>query len=192
MVTTRFYYTLNDMQDPTAALDTFATLINYWLGASSFTDGTNTGELYNRVSDEYGNEFMFYVDVQHEPWEEISKPTIAEIKADDDMLAEAQGVIKSIRHWLNDSQFHYDKIISLFNSNSSDLMKQLESTVQFNDTPQTTNTGLSGDTYATNYTVNKADAGTVMQRLNEVRDSYTSLYIDWVHEFGKKFVVYNF
>lgn len=187
---TRFYYTLNELQNAEAATINFKSLFNYW--DIDFTEGSNTGALYQDIELTYGNKFIAYVDIYHCRWEYVEKPTIEEIKADEDLNADIVGQLKLIKAWLLESQFRYDTLIDIYNDAADKLMDDIKSTTQFNDTPITTETGLDGDNYATTYTTNKTAGGTNMQRLVEIRSYWQSLFSEWVGSFGTRFVIYNF
>lgn len=190
---TRFYYTIQDLQNgsisPTS--QNWDTLINNITG-ESYTTTDEQEELYNFCVDEYRGEAVVYIDIVHPKWEVVEQPTITEIKTESkyaEQYEELKNQVYKIKSWLNLSTVRYEKLIELFSAQEDNLMNQLESTVQFNDTPQTSASGLDADTYATTYTKSKADAGTVLQRLNEVRNLWDNVYDDWVREFGRKFVI---
>lgn len=180
----RYYYTLAELIDVEATAG-FNQLFNNWLG--TYTDTTNTKTLWDDISDRFMGDYVLYIDVKHF----TKKPTIAEILDDDDLRLDVTNKMRKIRAWLNDSKFRYEKLVSLYTDNANNLMNQLTATSQFNDTPQTTETGLDGDAYATTYTVNKTDSGTVLQRLSEVRALWKSVMEEWCSEFSRKFVYYN-
>jgi len=198
---TRFYYTLNELQDEelTENQRTFKTLFEYWV-VDSYIAGNNETTLYQHLQEEYGDDFCCYIDIQHPYWEEVDKPTIIEILTEEELVGLKEQIKKQIRKikaWLEDSHFRYDKLISLFTTQEAKLLEQVEatSTVQFNDTPHTpadSGKTLLDDEFATTYTKNisKADAGTVLTRLNEVRNGWFSLYAEWIYEYATKFVLY--
>lgn len=90
---------------------------------------------------------------------------------------------------------YYETLIKLMSQNQDKLLAQLssetESENQFNDLPD-----QSGDyaniNYATNLTKTKittlTDAGTVLDRLEEVRRRYNDYYEKWAREFDKLFI----
>ena len=90
---------------------------------------------------------------------------------------------------------YYETLINLMQENQDKLLAQLssvtESENQFNDLPD-----QSGDystiNYATNLTKTKvktsSDAGTVLERLEEVRRRYNDYYEKWAREFDKLFI----
>lgn len=96
--------------------------------------------------------------------------------------------------WKN-THVYYETLINLMSQNQDKLLAQLssetESENQFNDLPD-----QSGDyttiNYATNLTKTKvktsSDAGTVLERLEEVRRRYNDYYEKWAREFDKLFI----
>lgn len=195
MIRTRFFYTMEELQNGSISPTNqgWDTMINYITG-ESFTDTAKQGELYNFCIDQYRDHFIAFVDIVHPLFEAVSQPTVAELKFETkyaDQLKQLQNQVFKIRGWLNTSSPKYEKLITLYAAQENNLMNQLESSVQFNDTPQTTATGLDADTYATTYTKSKTDPSTVMQRLSEVRVLWDNMYKDWIAEFGKKFIMYN-
>lgn len=186
----RFYYTIKELY-----LDYrnngFNKIFEQWLG--TYTDSSYTVNLYVDVEDNYLDDIIAYIDIEAPVWEIIEKPTVAEILANPDYKAQILKFMRKIRAWLEDSKYRYEKLIKLYTDNENSLMAKIvaESSVQFNDTPQTTTVGLDGDEYATTYTKNKSavDGGTTMARLNEIRASWMSLYEEWTREFAKKFVL---
>lgn len=195
MIRTRFYYSFNDLVDHSVSLANEGfqhSLFEYW--GIAFADGDNTNDLYDDIVLKYGDEFVAYIDIVHLPYEHPTKPTKAEIEADADLKFQIVKILNKIKAWLNDSQFRFDKLIDIYDENESALMNQISasSTVQFNDTPQTTNTGLDSDSYASTFTKNtsSSDPGTIMSRLAEIRAFWNSIMDEWSKEFGKKFVMY--
>ena len=90
---------------------------------------------------------------------------------------------------------YYEKLISLFESKENNLLNTVSSSVEneikFNDTPQ--NAGdFDTDNHTTNVskskTTSQTDAGTVMERLDEIRRRYTDLYNDWADRFDRLFI----
>lgn len=191
MIRRRFYYTIAELYDEDAQ-EGFNRLFIKWLG--TYSDDTDSKTLWNTVAEELLYNCVCYVDIYHMYCDEVmDKPKVSDILTDPDLADikdQITNQLRKIRSWLNNSKFRYSKLINLYNSNANNLMNQLASTTQFNDTPQTTNTGLDDDAYATTYTVNKTDAGTVLQRLSEVRTLWNSVINEWVQEFAGKFVYY--
>ena len=95
--------------------------------------------------------------------------------------------------WLNQTYPKYKKLISLYESQENDLLKQLESSSKtlFNDTPQAGG-DFTTDPYITNATQVKTstDTATPMARLKEVQDNIVNYYKEWADEF-EKFIIYS-
>lgn len=186
----RFYYTLTELIDVYETKG-FKQLFIQWIG--TYTDSSYTTHLFEDITDNYLDDIIAYIDIEAPVWENIKKPTVAEILANPDYKAQINKFMRKIRAWLEDSKYRYEKLIKLYTDNENSLMAKIvaESSVQFNDTPQTTTVGLDGDEYATTYTKNKSavDGGTTMARLNEIRANWMSLYEEWTREFAKKFVI---
>lgn len=188
----RFYYTLDELKTTVPSETGWNGLLLPYTGG--YTDSQYTTTLYNDVKLNYGDDYIVYIDIEAPAWEYIEKPTIAEILITPEYKKQVVKFMNKIKAWLDDSKYKYEKLIKLYADNENKLMDQVksESSTQFNDTPQTTISGLDSDEYATTYTKNKTaiDSGTVMARLSEVRAYWESLYSAWVKEFSKKFVYY--
>ena len=189
----RFYYTFNELKN-SSIIGSFAEFFRIW--NISFTDSTKTNVLFTDITEKYGDDYMFYLDIESPSWEIIEKPSVNTILYDSpELLSETRKELRKVKSWLNDSRFRYETLIDLYDNQTAHLLDKISAITktQFNDTPQTTIDGLDGDEFATTYTVNTAssDPGTVMQRLNEVRNSWNSVYHEWCSEFGAKFVIYN-
>ena len=95
--------------------------------------------------------------------------------------------------WINQTYPKYNKLISLYESQENNLLKQLESSSKtlFNDTPQAGG-DFTTDPYVTNATqVNTStDTATPIARLKEVQDNLVNYYKKWADEF-EKFVIYS-
>lgn len=191
MVTERFYYTIEELYTDYLA-NGFNKLFIKWLG--SYVDTTYTTNLYVDVENNYLNDVIVYIDIEHPDWEVVEKPSALDIDAKPELKNQIIKQMRKIKAWLDDSKYKYEKLIKLYTDNENKLMDQIksESSTQFNDTPQTTIAGLDSDEFASTYTKNKTaiDSGTVMARLNELRASWSSLYDEWTKEFAKKFVYY--
>lgn len=85
----------------------------------------------------------------------------------------------------------YEALLAAYDSYKTHLMDKLtsKSTSKFNDTPQTTATGLDADGYASTYTVNNNEVDyVVIERLNMIEKLYADLYKDWCKEFEGVFI----
>lgn len=87
----------------------------------------------------------------------------------------------------------YGLLIQNLELNKKKLLDDVKSSsiARFNDTPQ--NSGdFSDDNHTSNITKteNTTNAGTMMQRLNEIEDNIKQLYIDWSDEF-RKFIIWS-
>ena len=95
--------------------------------------------------------------------------------------------------WINQTYPKYNKLITLYESQENDLLKQLESSSKtlFNDTPQAGG-DFTTDPYVTNATQVKTstDTATPIARLKEVQDNIVNYYKKWADEF-EKFVIYS-
>lgn len=128
-------------------------------------------------------DYVGYVDVGCAPWEDPTEPEF--------VGSEAYNIlVGKMYSWMNSTAPKYAKLIKLYKDEENNLLKAIESKVKFNNTPQTTTTGLDGDEYTSTYTVSSTDANTLMARLNEIRDSYDNLYRDWADEFSTKFIIH--
>ena len=95
--------------------------------------------------------------------------------------------------WWTSSSEKYSLLIQNFENNKAKLLDDVKSSSisRFNDTPQ--NSGdFSDDPHTSNITTteNSSNAGTMMQRLNEIEDNIKQLYIDWSDEF-RKFIIWS-
>lgn len=90
---------------------------------------------------------------------------------------------------------YYEKMITLLKDNETKLLAQISSSTEsdnrFNNTPDQSG-DYSGLDYATTINKNKittsSDAGTILERLEEVRRRYTDYYEKWAREFNKLFI----
>lgn len=192
---TRFYYSLNDLNTIATGKDTgcfytinkgFFDFLSIVLPASAgrIADDEITTEFFqNYIWPRFYEETIDFIDVEHDPWEEVVKPMNK-----NEVLPQVQSKLVKIWSWLQESKQQYETLINLYTEQKDNLMKQLSSkaTTLFNDTPQTaddvTTTGYI--TTATTATTT-ADAGTPMTRLKEIRDNLENLYGSWSNEFRK-------
>lgn len=187
----RFYYTFNELIKEDATVESFQEELFNEFGIT-FTEGTNTRELYKSLKVKYGDDYILYIDVGYHGFDNIVAPTIEELKTT--YFPQVRRQLNKIKEWLNSSQFRYDSLIAMYESQKNNLLEPIKnkSKTKFNDTPQATNTGLEGDEFATTFTVNEneADGVSKINRLNEIRLYWNSVFDEWQNEFGKKFVIY--
>ena len=105
----------------------------------------------------------------------------------------ARTKVGQIMSWWMSSSEKYSLLIQNLTANKSKLLDDVKSasTSRFNDTPQ--NSGdFSDDPHTSNITTteNSSNAGTMMQRLNEIEDRIKQLYLDWSDEF-RKFIIWS-
>lgn len=98
-----------------------------------------------------------------------------------------------IMSWWQSSSEKYSMLIQNLSNNKTKLLDDVKSSsiARFNDTPQ--NSGDFSDdqhTSTVNKTENSSNAGTMMQRLNEIENNIKQLYIDWSNEF-RKFIIWS-
>ena len=101
--------------------------------------------------------------------------------------------VGQILSWWQSSSEKYSLLIQNLSNNKNKLLDDVKSssTSRFNDTPQ--NSGdFSDDNHTSNITTteNSSNAGTMMQRLNEIEDRIKQLYLDWSDEF-RKFIIWS-
>lgn len=189
---TRFYYSIYDLLDVGSNEIAWNQFLKKF--DCEIVNQTQTEiNCYGDVWDNYQYDYIVFIDIEHPLWEVVAKPNLQELY--DNYYAEVKYFLGKIRNYVIEGDYKYGKLIQLYDNEKNNLMKQVEgeSSVQFNDTPQTTNTGLDDDKFASTYTKNKSktDAGTVIARLNEINTGWKSIYDQWSREFGRKFVIYN-
>lgn len=98
---------------------------------------------------------------------------------------------------INKTASRYLTLISLLSEKETNLLSQIKtssnSTSRYNDTPQSSDfEEIEGTNYASNLTKasseSSSDGGTVMSRLEEVRQNLRNLYNDWADEFKQLFI----
>lgn len=174
----RTYFKFKDLEN--VNYEGWKSLFYDWL--REYVDDEYTSKLYNYVGDNFADDYIFYIDA-------CEKVTVGDLRDNPELKTEVKATMRKIRTWLDLSKGKYETLLQLYRNHEQSLMKRVESTTQFNDTPQSTTSGLDGDNYATTYTKNATDGATVMARLSEVRALWTNLYEEWVEEFRKKFVL---
>ena len=105
----------------------------------------------------------------------------------------ARTKVGQIMSWWMSSSEKYSLLIQNLEANKNKLLDDVKSASisRFNDTPQ--NSGdFSDDPHTSNITTteNSSNAGTMMQRLNEIEDNIKQLYMDWSNEF-RKFIIWS-
>ena len=148
--------------------------MNYW------TNDTGVGcQLWGYIWNTYKDHIALITD---EEWKRENNQEVI------DFWHEFYGI------W-NRTHKYYEKMISLLKDNETKLLAQVssltESDNRFNNTPDQSG-DYSGLDYATTINKNKittsSDAGTILERLEEVRRRYTDYYEKWAREFGKLFI----
>ena len=148
--------------------------MNYW------TNDTGVGcQLWGYIWNTYKDHIALITD---EEWKRENNQEVI------DFWHEFYGI------W-NRTHKYYEKMISLLKDNETKLLAQISSTTEsdnrFNNTPDQSG-DYSGLDYATTINKNKittsSDAGTILERLEEVRRRYTDYYEKWSREFGKLFI----
>ena len=119
---------------------------------------------------------------------------------DDDINDEA--IQDAFNEWLisynsliNKTASRYLTLISLLNEKESlsQIKTSSTGTSRYNDTPQSSDfQEIEGTDYASNITKTSgettSDGGTIMARLEEVRQNLRNLYTDWAEEFRQLFI----
>ena len=127
--------------------------------------------------------------------ETIEVPDWANVEDQDIQLSDETRLRTSGKFyvWINQTYLKYSKLITLYESQQDDLLKQLESSSKtlFNDTPQAGG-DFTTDPYVTNATQVKTstDTATPIARLKEVQDNIVNYYKKWADEF-EKFIIYS-
>lgn len=184
-----YLYTLKEMFEDefgnenligfTPSMDQYADLwsnfdMNYW------TNNTGTGcQLWDYIWNTYKDHIALITDKE---WNRDNNQEVI------DFWHEFYGI------W-NRTHKYYEKMISLLKDNETKLLAKVssltESDNRFNNTPDQSG-DYSGLDYATTINKNKittsSDAGTILERLEEVRRRYTDYYEKWAREFGKLFI----
>lgn len=95
-----------------------------------------------------------------------------------------------------DTEEFYLNVIKIYQDNLSKLMDKVKgksiNELIFNDTPQTDNGVLKGDSYATNYTktINEteSDMKSPIERIKDIQESLKNVWADWTHKFRNIFI----
>ena len=193
----RTYYTLDDIRKAlggsyasgegpySMSPNSFSAFLNTCLQKAGLAHRTGTIETNESITC-----FLDYI------WPRFYLETIVYTDSDenDDLVQKfAKTKIGQIFAWWTSSTEKYSMLIQNLNNNKSKLLDDVKSTSlsRFNDTPQ--NSGdFSDDPHTSNITTteNSSNAGTMMQRLNEIEDRIKQLYLDWSDEF-RKFIIWS-
>lgn len=180
-----YLYTLEDMFDTDGKIDDFPSLRAYsglWISFDSTYWDTENGigfTLWGYIWVMYNDHIALITDKE---WNKLD-------------IAETFHFWKNFYLIWKSTHVYYEKLIGLLKTNEAKLLEQVSTTTEgsnhFNDTPD-----QSGDysslNYATTITKNtlttKSDAGTILERLEEVRRRYADYYEKWAREFNKLFI----
>ena len=160
-------------------------LVNTMVDNEVITDTTETKTVMQRyIWNMYYKEKVMYIDVEHEPWEGAIKPLVTS----DKFKAARQELGGKIWSWVEESKERYIPLINMYTNNIGNLLNQIKSSSinKFNDTPQNTNTGFEGDNHVSNISQSETttDGGTLISRLDEIRQNLHSVYGEWAREFS--------
>ena len=193
----RTYYTLDDIRKAiggsyasgegpySMSLKAFSTFLNDCLDKVNFTLFSVFAE-----TDESQVCFREYI------WPRFYNEAIiyTDLDENEDFLEKfCKTKVGQIFSWFKASTEKYSLLIQNLTNNKAKLLDDVKSSsvARFNDTPQ--NSGdFSDDQHTSNITTteNSSNAGTMMQRLNEIEDKIKQLYIDWSNEF-RKFIIWS-
>lgn len=131
------------------------------------------------------NEKVMYIDVEHAKYEAATKPLITSTEFAN-ARKEYAGKVWS---WIEESKFRYSKLVELYSAQLSNLFNQIKTTnvSKFNDTPQANiSGGFAGDNYTSTITNSESgtDGGSVIARLEEIRQLLHNTYAEWAKEFS--------
>ena len=193
----RTYYTLDDIRKALGGsyvetagpyslrLKTFNDFLNDCLWKAGFSMRQGVSE-----SNESTICFHDYI------WPRFYQEAIIYVDSDEDedfVKKFARTKVGQIMSWWQSSSDKYKLLVQNLEANKTKLLDDVKSASisRFNDTPQ--NSGdFSDDPHTSNITTteNSSNAGTMMQRLNEIEDNIKQLYIDWSNEF-RKFIIWS-
>ena len=193
----RTYYTLDDIRKSLGGsyvetagpyslmLKTFKDFLNDCLWKAGFS-------MCQGVSDSNESTICFHEYI----WPRFYQEAIIYVDSDEDedfVKKFARTKVGQIFAWWQSSSDKYSMLIQNLNNNKQKLLDDVKSTsvARFNDTPQ--NSGdFSDDPHTSTITTteNSSNAGTMMQRLNEIEDRIKQLYLDWSDEF-RKFIIWS-
>ncbi len=111
-----------------------------------------------------------------------------------------EAAFRDLGRWVysiwNRTKTKYDKLVTLYQNEQNDLLGKISTTRndvnRFLDVAENAEDFLDDNKYATNITKNEGtvtqDAGTILQRLDEVRKLYYDVIARWVNEFESLFI----
>ena len=186
---TRFYYTFEDITGRSATepiIDNvgFYTVLNQLFGITKDTDTVFTKTLFQYyVNPVLADKYVDYVDVEHEEYEEVSKPDVSHAI-----------LISSMYVLLKKTQEYYEERINRLEEYRDQLMNEVSSktTAKFNDTPQIKNQDLSTDEYVSNISTSEVSSqpGSMSDRLENANNAIKRYYENWAFEFTSKFILW--
>lgn len=194
----RTYYSLEDIRKSIGLGEIYKGPMSMLASSTGFIQFMNTCLSYNGYSTIVGtNEaaeayqcFANYI------WPRFYQEAIIYVDSDEDMTFVDKFCLTKIGQifaWWKSSMDKYVMLIQNLELNKSKLLDDVKSSsvARFNDTPQ--NSGdFSDDPHTSTITTteNSSNAGTMMQRLNEIEDRIKQLYLDWSDEF-RKFIIWS-
>lgn len=186
---TRFYYTFQEIINKTSTEPIisdigFYEVLDSLLGISSDTDTAFTKMLFQYyINPTLSDKFVDYADVEHEEYEEVSKPDISH-----------SVLITSMYVLLKKTQEYYEERISRLEEYRDQLMKEVanKTIAKFNDTPQIKNQDLSTDEYVSNISTSEvqSEPGSMADRLENANNAIKRYYENWAYEFTSKFILW--
>lgn len=152
-------------------------------------DNDITKQLYRYFWREACNRYIGYLDIEHSPWEPLTKLQVwMDGRWDDELAVLAENWFIDVWNIFENTKDYYYTIIGLYEAKKNDLLEAIKNEVRFNDTPQNAPTaggGYETDEYTTTVTTSKTDGNTVIARLKEVENNLSSLYTEWVEKFTR-------
>jgi len=153
---------------------------------SKITDGTD--KILNEIIKRYWYHYCF-------------STKNSEIGQGSDFRSEVDKFMIKILNVIQYTYKKYSKLLTLYENEKNNLMKQLESEVEggtrFNDTPQDTEIAFDevSPSFATTMTKNKSktksDSDTPIKKLAEIERNYSNVLLLWLNEFDSLFVEEN-
>ena len=194
----RTYYSLEDIRKSVGIANIYKGPMAMLASSTGFIEFMNKCLSYHGFSTIVGtNEaaeayqcFANYI------WPRFYKEAIIYVDSDEDTTFVDKFCLTKIGNifaWWKSSMDKYVMLIQNLEANKTKLLDDVKSASisRFNDTPQ--NSGDFSDdphTSTITKTENTTNAGTMMQRLNEIEDKIKQLYLDWSDEF-RKFIIWS-